>query len=94
MKRVGTGHAKANDIRYQGNDRRWGPIGRDAQALAQAARDLDRVVNQRELRDSGEADYERVTDDCEQVHSRLTEQGYAEQNRQVLQESDRVTSAL
>jgi hypothetical protein len=91
---------QGNDSRYQGNDNRYpgddsrrGPISRDAEALAQAAHDFDRAVDQRDSHDSVQADYRRVTDDYQQLHSRLADAGYAEQNRQVLQDFDRVTSA-
>jgi hypothetical protein len=90
---------QGNDSRYQSNDSRYqsdsrrGPISRDADALAQAAHDFNRAVDQRDSHDSVQADYRRVTDDYEQLHSRLADAGYADQNRQVLQDFDRVTNA-
>jgi hypothetical protein len=90
---------QGNDSRYQSNDSRHqsdsrrGPISRDADALAQAAHDFNRAVDQRDSHDSVQADYRRVTDDYEQLHSRLADAGYADQNRQVLQDFDRVTNA-
>jgi hypothetical protein len=81
-----------NDGRYQSDSRR-GPISRDAESLARAAHDFNRAVDQRDSHDSVQADYRRVTDDYEQLHSRLADAGYAEQNRQVLQDFDRVTNA-
>jgi len=86
------GHYQSNDGRYEGDSRR-GPISRDAEALAQAAHDLNRAVDQRDSHDSVQADYRRVTDDYEQLHSRLADAGYADQNRQVLRDFDRVTNA-
>jgi hypothetical protein len=83
---------QTNDSRYQSDSRR-GPISRDAEALAQAAHDFNRAVDQRDSHDSVQADYRRVTDDYEQLHSRLADAGYADQNRQVLQDFDRVTNA-
>jgi len=50
-------------------------------------------VDQRDSRDDVQADYRRVSDNYEQLHSRLADAGYAEQNRQLLQDFDRVTNA-
>ena len=83
---------QSNDSRYQGDSRR-GPISRDAEALAHAAHDFNRAVDQRDSRDDVQADYRRVSDNYEQLHSRLADAGYAEQNRQLLQDFDRVTNA-
>src|SRR6185312_13970683 len=83
---------QSNDSRYHGDSRR-GPISRDAEALAHAAHDFNRAVDQRDSRDDVQADYRRVSDNYEQLHSRLADAGYAEQNRQLLQDFDRVTNA-
>lgn len=86
------GRYRDDDSRNQGDSRR-GPMSRDAEALAQAAHDFNRAVDQRDPHDSVQGDYRRVTDDYEQLHSRLADAGYAEQNRQLLQDFDRVTNA-
>ena len=83
---------QSNDSRYQGDSRR-GPISRDAEALAHAAHDFNRAVDQRDSRDNVQANYRRVTDNYEQLHTQLADAGYAEQNRQLLQDFDRVTNA-
>jgi hypothetical protein len=83
----------SSEIQYQGDDSRRGRVSHDAEALAQAAHDFDRAVDQRDSHDSVQADYRRVTDDYEELHSRLADEGYAGQNRVVLQDFDRVTNA-
>jgi hypothetical protein len=50
-------------------------------------------LDQGKSRDDVESDYRRVTDSYEQVHSQLADEGYAEQNRRVLEDFDRVTAA-
>jgi hypothetical protein len=44
-------------------------------------------------RNDVEGEYRRVTDSYEQLHSQLADEGYADQNRRVLQDFDRVTAA-
>jgi hypothetical protein len=83
----------SSEIQYQGDDSRRGRVSRDAEALAKAARNLDRALDQGKSRDDVESDYRRVTESYEQVHSQLADEGYAEQNRRVLEDFDRVTAA-
>ena len=61
--------------------------------VGKAAHNFDRAVNTGDSRDSIEAEYHRVSDGYEQLHSQLADRGYAEQNRQVLEGFDRVTAA-
>jgi len=42
-------------------------------------------------RDDVEGEYRRVTDSYEELHSQLADEGYADQNRGVLKDFDRVT---
>jgi len=83
----------SSEIQYQGDDSRRGRVSRDAEALAQAAHNLDHAVVEGNSRDNLQADYHRVTDRYEQLHDQLANEGYAEQNRQVLEGFDRVTAA-
>ncbi len=83
----------SSQIQYQGNDDYRGRVSRDAETLAEAARSLDHALNEGDSRDSVDADYHRVSYGYEQLQGRLADQGYAEQNRQVLADFDRVTSA-
>jgi len=83
----------ASQIQYQGDDSRRGRVSRDAEALAKAARNLDRALQNGSSRDDVEGEYRRVTDSYEQLHSQLADEGYADQNRRVLEGFDRVTAA-
>lgn len=83
----------SSQIQYQGDDDYRGRVSRDAETLAEAARRLDHALNEGDSRDSVEADYHRVSYGYEQLQGRLADQGYAQQNRQVLADFDRVTSA-
>ena len=83
----------SSETRYQGDDNRRGRVSSDAETLAKAARNFDHALNKGDSRDSVDADYHRVTDGYEQLHSRLADAGYADQNRQVLEGFDRVTAA-
>ena len=83
----------SSQIQYQRDDSRRGRVGRDAEALAKAAHDLDRALDKSNSRDNVEGEYRRVTDSYEQLHSQLADEGYADQNRRVLEDFDRVTAA-
>jgi hypothetical protein len=83
----------SSQIRYQRDDSRRGHVSRDAEALAKAAHNLDRALDRGNSRDDVEGEYRRVTDSYEQLHSQLADEGYADQNRRVLDDFDRVTAA-
>jgi hypothetical protein len=83
----------SSEIQYQGDDSRRGRVSSDAKTLAQATRNLDHALDRRESRDNVDADYHRVTEGYEQLHTQLADEGYAEQNRQLLADFDRVTAA-
>lgn len=83
----------SSQIQYQGDDSRWSRVSRDADALAKASHNLDRALQQGHSRDDVEDDYRRVTDSYEQLHGQLADEGYADQNRRLLQDFDRVTAA-
>jgi hypothetical protein len=68
-------------------------VSRDAEALAKAAHNLDRALDKDNSRADVKTEYRRVTDGYEQLHSQLADEGYADQNRQVLEDFDRVTAA-
>jgi hypothetical protein len=80
-------------LRYQGDDSRRGLLSRDANAMATAARSLDRALVNGNTRVEVEDEYRRVADSYQQLHTQLAAEGYAEQNRQVLSDFDRVTTA-
>jgi len=61
--------------------------------VGKAAHNFDRAVNTGDSRDSIEAEYHRVSDGYEQLHSQLADEGYAGQNQRVLADFDRVTAA-
>jgi hypothetical protein len=83
----------SSQIQYQGDDSRRGRVSSDAVTLAQAAHDLEHALDRRDSRDNVGADYQRVRQGYEQLHTQLADQGYAEQDRQVLADFDRVTAA-
>ena len=83
----------SSQIQYQGDDSRRDRVSRDAEVLAKAARSLDRALGNGNSRDDLDAESRRVTDAYEQLHSQLAAEGYAEQNRRVLADFDRVTTA-
>ena len=83
----------ASQIRYQGDDSRRGRVSADAEALAKAARNLVRALDKGDSRNDVEGEYRRVTDRYGQLHSQLADEGYADQNRRVLEDFDRVTAA-
>jgi hypothetical protein len=83
----------SSQIQYQGDDSRWNRVSRDAEALAKAAHNLDRALQQGYSRDDVENEYRRVTSGYEQLHGQLAAEGYADQNRRVLEDFDRVTAA-
>jgi hypothetical protein len=83
----------SSQIQFHGDDSRQGRISRDAEDLAQAARTLDQAVIDGGSNENLQSDYRRVTDRYEQLRGQLGDDGYAEQNRRVLQDFDRVTAA-
>jgi hypothetical protein len=83
----------SSQLQYQGDDSRRGRVSSDAQTLAQAARDFEHAVDRRESRENIDSDYHRVTDGYQQLHTQLADEGYADQNRQVLLDFDHVTAA-
>ncbi len=80
-------------IQYQGDDSRRDRISRDAEELSHATHKLDRDLNAGELHGQVDDDYRHVEDNYEQLHKDLADEGYAEQNRQLLADFDRVTAA-
>jgi hypothetical protein len=80
-------------IQYQGEDLRRDRLSRDADLMARAARKLDRDLSDGRTRTEVQEDYLRVSDSYEQLHKQLADEGYAEQNRRVLEDFDRVTAA-
>jgi uncharacterized membrane protein YccC len=83
----------SSQIQYQGDDSRRGRVSSDAKTLAQAAHNLDHALNSHNSRDNVDANYHRVTDGYQQLHTQLADEGYAEQNRQLLADFDRVTAS-
>jgi hypothetical protein len=83
----------SSEIQYQGDDGRRGRVSRDAEQLAQAAHNFEHALDRGDSRDNVAADYRRVADGYEQLQGQLADEGYAAQNRQVLTDFDRVTTA-
>jgi len=80
-------------IQYQGDDNRRTQLSRDAETMAKTAHNLDRALNNGDRRLDVEDEYRRVTDSYRQLHMQLADEGYADQNRQLLVDFDRVTAA-
>jgi hypothetical protein len=83
----------SSQVQGHGDDSRHGRVSRDADDLAQAARTFDHAVVNGGSNEILQSDYRKVTDRYEQLRGQLGDDGYAEQNRQVLQDFDRVTAA-
>ena len=83
----------SSQIQYQGDDGRRGRVSRDAEELAQAAHNFQHALDRGDSRDHVAADYHQVADDYQQLQGQLADEGYAQQNRQVLADFDRVTAA-
>jgi len=82
-----------SQIRYQGDDSRRDRLSRDAEVMARYARKLNADVERGEPRTVLTDDYRQVEDSYDQLHRQLADEGYADQNRMVLEDFDRVTSA-
>ena len=83
----------SSQIHYQRDDSRRGRVSGDAETLAKAAHNFNRALDKGNSRNDVEGEYRRVTDSYEQLHSQLADEGYADQNRRVLEDFDRVTAA-
>lgn len=79
-------------IRYQGDDSTRDHISRDAEAMARTSHKLDEDLNHHERRSYIEDDYRRVQESYDELHRQLADEGYAEQNRPVLEAFDRITT--
>jgi hypothetical protein len=82
----------ATQVRYQGDDTKRGRVSRDAEAMAKSAHNLSLSVGKGDTRAKVEDEYRRVTDSYGLLHSQLAEEGYAAQDRRVLEDFDRVTT--
>jgi len=80
-------------IRYEGDNSRRDRISRDAQALSESARNLNAAVERRASSDQVAIEYDRVAKNYHRLQDDLADEGYAEQNRRVLEDFDRVTTA-
>jgi uncharacterized membrane protein YccC len=83
-----------SQLRYEGDDSRANGLSRDAQALASSSHDLSREVDHDSSRDRAKDHFEAVARDYDRLHEHLASQGYAEQNKRVLEDFDRVTEAF
>lgn len=81
-----------SQIRYQGDDSVRDHISRDAEAMARTSHKLDQDLNDHERRSYIEDDYRQVQESYDELHRQLADEGYAEQNRRVLQDFDRITT--
>jgi len=82
-----------SQIRYEGDNSRRDRISRDAQALSESARGLNLAVERRASSDQVAIEYDRVAKNYHRLQDDLADEGYADQNRRVLEEFDRVTTA-
>lgn len=88
-----------SQLKYEGDDSRADRLSRDAQALASSAHDLSREVDRHAsdshgARERAKDRFEAVSRDYDRLHEHLASEGYAEQNRRVLEDFDRVTEAF
>jgi hypothetical protein len=81
-------------LRYEGDDSRADRLSRDAQALATSSHELSRAVDRDGPRDRAHDRFEQVARDYDRLHEHLAAEGYADQNRHVLEDFDRVTEAF
>ena len=82
-----------SQVRYDGDNSSRDKVSRDAQALTESARALNHAVDQRATRDKVAIEYDRVAQNYDRLHQDMADAGYADQNRRVLQDFDRVTEA-
>lgn len=82
-----------SQLRQDGDNRQRDKVSRDAQALAESARTLNRAVADRLPGDQVRIEYDRTARDYDRLHDELADAGYAELNRRVLEDFDRVTAA-
>jgi hypothetical protein len=82
----------AAQIRYQGDDSKRDRVSRDAEAMAKATHNLDLALAKGDSRALVEDHYRHVTDSYGLLHSQLAEEGYASQDKRVLESFDRVTT--
>ncbi|HYM34739.1 MAG TPA: hypothetical protein VET48_05035 [Steroidobacteraceae bacterium] len=80
------------EFRYQGDDNRRERVSRDAETMARAAHNFNFALRNGKSRADVEDEYRRVRDSYGELHSQLADQGYAEQNRRVLEDFDRLTT--
>jgi hypothetical protein len=80
-------------VHSQGDEGRGARVSQDAQALAASTHALSRAVDVDSGRGHTDDAFERVSQDYQRLHDHLADAGYAEQNRRVLEDFDRVTEA-
>ena len=83
-----------SQIRYTGDNSYRDRVSRDALALSEASRDLNRAVERRASSDQVALEYDRVVKNYRRLQDDLADEGYADQNRRVLEDFDRVTTAF
>lgn len=80
-------------IKYEGDNSRRDRVSRDAQMLVESSRRLNRAIELRASSDQLISEFDIVSRDYDQLHKDLADAGYADQNRRVLEDFDRVTDA-
>jgi len=80
-------------IRYQGDDIRRERLSRDAERMARDSHKLNADLVRGESRTIVSDDYRQVEESYEELHRQLADEGLADQNRMVLEDFDRVTTA-
>jgi len=82
-----------SQIRYEGDNSRRDRVSRDAQALADSARSLNSAIERGLTRDQVREEFDRAARDYDRLQQDLADAGFADQNRRVLEDFDRVTDA-
>jgi uncharacterized membrane protein YccC len=82
-----------SQIRYEGDNSRRDRVSRDAQALADSARSLNSAVDRGLTSEQVREKFDRASRDYDRLQQGLADAGFADQNRRVLEDFDRVTDA-
>jgi hypothetical protein len=82
-----------SQIRYDGDNSRRDRVSRDAQALVDSARSLNNAVERGHTTEQVRVEFDRTVRDYDRLQQDMADAGFADQNRRVLEDFDRVTTA-
>jgi hypothetical protein len=82
-----------SQVRYVGDISHRDRVSRDAQALADSSRDLNSAVEHGLASDQVRVEFDRAVRDYDRLQQDMADAGFADQNRRVLEDFDRVTAA-